>query len=180
MRLRRLEEEFGDDLEVAWRSFLLRPRADRRRTLEEFRTYTQSWMRPAADADAGTFRVWAGDAGPPSHSVPPHVAAKAAATLGRDAFRALHDRLLHAYFAESRDITAPDTLRALWSEAGLPAAEFVRTEDPALLEAVLAEHADAIEQGVTGVPAVRMDGNDTILVGAHPIEAWRRWIARNL
>jgi hypothetical protein len=71
-------------------------------------------------------------------------------------------------------------LRALWIEAGLPAAEFARTEDPALLEAVLVEHADAIEQGVNGVPAVRMDGNDTILVGAHPIETWRRWIARNV
>ena len=38
--------------------------------------------------------MWTGDAGPPSHSVPPHVAAKAAATLGADALRALHDRRL--------------------------------------------------------------------------------------
>ena len=89
MRLRRLEGEFGDRVQLEWRTFLLRPYADSRRTLDEFRTYTRSWMRPAAEPDGGTFQVWTGDAGPPSHSVPPHLVAKAAATLGQyegDAF----------------------------------------------------------------------------------------------
>ena len=180
VRIRRLEEEFGDQLEVTYRSFLLRPEPDPRRTLEQFRRYTESWLRPAADADAGTFRVWASDAGPPSHSVPPHLVAKAAATLGRDAFRTMHERLLHAYFAESRDITDAATLQAIWAEAGLPPAEFARSADPMLRHAVLAEHAAALEAGVTGVPAVQMEGRDTALVGAHPIETWRRWIARSL
>ena len=35
-----------------------------------------------------------------------------------DAFRAMHDRLLRAYFVESRDITKTDTLRTLWREIG--------------------------------------------------------------
>ena len=30
---------------------------------------------------ARSFRVWEGDAGPPSHSVPPHLVAKAAASI---------------------------------------------------------------------------------------------------
>lgn len=107
MRLRQVEKEFAGEVRVAWRSFLLRPRPDKARTLEEFRAYTRSWLRPAAEPDAGTFQVWPGDAGPPTHSVPPHLVAKAAASLGDDAFHAMHDRLLRAYFAESRERHRP-------------------------------------------------------------------------
>lgn len=119
MRLRRVEAEFGDDVRLDWRTYLLRPHPDPTRTLEQFRAYTRSWLRPAAEPDTGTFHVWEGGAGPPSHSVPPHLVSKAAATLGPDAFEAIHERLLHAYFAENRDVTDPDTLRAVWREAGL-------------------------------------------------------------
>ena len=180
MRLRRLENELGSDVvSVDWRSFLLRPTPAVGRSLEEFRAYTRSWLRPAADADGGTFRVWEGDAGPPSHSIPPHLVAKAAAALGRDAFAAIHERLLHAYFAENRDITARDTLRAVWLEAGLPESELARADDPALLDAVLREHREALEHGVTGVPAARVAGNDAVIVGAQPAELYRRWINRS-
>jgi predicted DsbA family dithiol-disulfide isomerase len=179
-RLRRIEEEFGGRVQIVWRSFLLRPRPDPSRTLEKFRTYTQSWLRPAADEDAPTFRVWQTDEGLPSHSVPPHLVAKAAAMLGADAFQRMHERLLQAYFAENRDITNTETLAALWREAGLPDSEFARYADPALLQQTLAEHNEAIEIGVTGVPAARMDGNDAIIVGAQPIELYRRWVSRAL
>ncbi len=57
MRLRRLQQEFGEALSIEWRSFLLRPRPDPSRTLEKFRAYTRSWLRPAADEDAPEFRV---------------------------------------------------------------------------------------------------------------------------
>jgi predicted DsbA family dithiol-disulfide isomerase len=180
VRLRRLEEEFGDDLAVEWRSFLLRPRPGDARTLDDFRAYTQSWMRPAAEPDAGTFRVWATDAGPPSHSMPPHLVAKAAATLGRAAFRAVHERLLHAYFADNRDITDAPTLAAIWAEAGLPPAALARAADPAVLDAVVDEHNAAVKADITGVPAVLMEGTDVPLLGAHPLDVWRRWIRRAL
>ena len=178
MRLRRLEAEFGERLCVEWRSFLLRPRPDPGRTLEKFRAYTQSWLRPASDEDAGTFRVWQSDEGPPSHSIPPHLVAKAAAALGADAFQRMHERLLHAYFAENHDITNTGTLAALWREAGLPDTEFARHEHPILLQQTLAEHNEAIDIGVTGVPAARMEGNDAIIVGAQPLELYRHWITR--
>jgi predicted DsbA family dithiol-disulfide isomerase len=180
VRLRRLEEEFGDQLEVEYRSFLLRPEPDPRRTLEQFRRYTESWLRPAADTDAGTFQVWAGDAGPPSHSVPPHLVAKAAATLGRDAFRTMHERLLHAYFADNRDITDQDTLQAIWREAELPEAGFVRRADPELLQQVIDQHKEAVELGIDGVPCVRMAGRDGWVTGAQPLALYRRWIERSL
>jgi predicted DsbA family dithiol-disulfide isomerase len=180
VRLRRLQEEFGDQVEITWRSFLLRPRPDPNRTLEKFRAYTQSWLRPASDPDGGTFRVWATDAGPPSHSVPPHLAAKAAASLGAEAFERIHERLLHAYFAENRDITDLETLRAVWSETGLPEEEFARVTDESWLRATADEHNEAIEYGVTGVPAVRMEGRDGLVMGAQPIELYRRWVKRAL
>ncbi len=180
MRLRRIEEEFGDRVTLAWRSFLLRPYPDPKRTLEQFRAYTESWRRPAADADGGTFRVWATDEGPPSHSVPPHLIAKAAARLGREAFRAMHDRLLHAYFAENRDVTKAGTLLALWREAGLPEEGFAHAGDDAILRAVVDEHNEAVRREIDGVPTVVMDGIDVPVVGAMPYETYRRWVARRL
>lgn len=165
-------------MRVEWRAFLLRSRPRPAPDLEKFRAYTRSWLRPAAEPDSGTFRVWDGDAGPPSHSVPPHLAAKAAAQLGNEAFRRVHELLLHAYFAQSRDVTEAQTLRALWREAELPEEEFRRTEDPALLREILREHEEALAAGATGVPAVRLADGDAVIVGAHPLELYRRWVER--
>jgi predicted DsbA family dithiol-disulfide isomerase len=178
LRLWRLEAETDGDVSLEWRSYLLRPRPDPDRDLERFRAYTRSWRRPAAEPDAGRFREWQGDAGPPSHSVPPQLAAKAAARLGPDAFRRLQQRLLEAYFGESRDISDAATLRALWGEVGLPAAEFERTRDPALRRETLAQHQEALESGVTGVPALRLVGNEALIVGAQPYALYRRWYDR--
>ncbi len=180
VRLRHLEQEHAGRVELEWRSFLLRPEPHPHRDLERFRAYTRSWARPAAEDESGRFRTWQGDAGPPSHSVPAQLAAKAAASLGRAAFAAMHERLLEAYFAENRDVSDRDTLRVLWGEAGLPAAEFARIDESAHREAVLREHADALETGVTGVPAVRLAGSEAVIVGAHPSALYRRWMERAL
>lgn len=179
-RIARLERELGADLRVEWRAYLLRPTPDPNRTLDRFRAYTQSWLRPADEPDAPEFRPWASDAGPPSHSLPAHVLAKAAATHGPEAFAAIHARLLHAYFVESRDVTDRDTQRALWREIGLAEAGFARVDAPEHRETVLAEHRQALEHGVTGVPAVMMVGNDVPTLGAMTHETYRRWIARAL
>ena len=178
VRLERLQDEFEGRVELDWRCFLLRPADRGARDPERFRAYTRSWLRPAEEADAGSFRVWEGDAPPPSHSVPPQRVARAAAEQG--GFDAIHTRLLHAYFAENRDITDEDTLQAIWSEAGLPAEGFARAWQDDVLSSVLAEHDAALEDGVTGVPAVRLAGNDAIIVGAQPLELYRRWAQRAL
>jgi predicted DsbA family dithiol-disulfide isomerase len=184
VRLARLEEELGPALEIEWRAFLLRPTpraaGDPDEELRRFVRYTQSWLRPASEPDGGRFRVWETTEGPPSHSVPAHVAAKAAQALGRDAFRRLHVRLLEAYFAENRDVSRRDVLRTLWDEVGLPSAEFARVSDPALERLVRAEHEEALAFGVTGVPAAQLQGMDDALVGALPLETYRRWLRRRL
>jgi predicted DsbA family dithiol-disulfide isomerase len=184
VRLETLRQELGDALEIEWRAYLLRPAprpaGQGPAELERFVRYTQSWLRPAAEPHAGTFRVWESSGGPPSHSVPAHLAAKAAARLGRASFDALHGRLLRAYFAENRDVSERATLEAVWREAGLPPEAFQAVDDPALLRQVLAEHDDALEQGVTGVPAARLEGQDAVLLGALPLETYRRWLQRHM
>ena len=92
----------------------------------------------------------------------------------------MHERLLRAYFAENRDITAADTLIGLWAEVDLPAGEFGRTGDQAIVDAVVREHNEAVALGLTGVPAVQMGGNDVPLPGALPYESYRRWVERAL
>jgi predicted DsbA family dithiol-disulfide isomerase len=180
VRLQRLESEFEGALRVEWRSYLLRPTPSGRRDLERFRAYSQTWLRPAAEPDAGHFRPWSTQVGPPTHSVPAHQVAKAAARLGDVAFRRMHARLLEAYFAENRDISDAATLEALWLEAELPPAAFGSRDDPALLERILDEHHEALEAGATGVPALRLADNPAIVVGAHPLELYRRWVQRVL
>jgi predicted DsbA family dithiol-disulfide isomerase len=177
-RLERLRAEAGGALELEWRSFLLRPRPEPGRDLLAFVRYTQSWLRPAAEPDAPAFRAWESTEGPPSHSIPAHLAAKAAAALGPEAFARLHGRLLRAYFEESRDISAEGTLRALWAEAGLPEAAFAACGDARLLERTLAEHDEAVGLGITGVPALRVAGTDAFVLGAQPLSVYRRWLER--
>jgi len=177
-RLGLLQRELGDALALEWRSFLLRPRPEPARDLEKFMRYTQSWLRPAAEPDAPVFRVWESSEGPPSHSVPAHLAAKAAAALGPEAFASLHARLLRGYFEQSRDVSSADTLRAIWSEAGLPDDGFAACFDDRLVAQTLAEHNEAVSLGITGVPAVRVAGTDAFVLGAQPLATYRRWVER--
>jgi predicted DsbA family dithiol-disulfide isomerase len=180
VRLKLLREELGDRVRVEWKSFLLRPDPREARDLERFRRYTRSWLTPAAESDSGTFQVWEGTEGPPSHSIPPHRVAKAAATFGEEAFERVHDRLLHAYFAENRNITSEETLGEIWAEAGLPPGELKRAQEPAVLDQILREYREAFDVGATGVPAVRRADQDVAVTGAFPVEFYRRWVERAL
>ncbi len=180
VRWEKLELEFEGRIELEWRSFLLRPRPEPGRSLEKFRAYTKSWMRPAAEEDSSVCHSGTGDADPPSHSVPAHLAAKAAAGIGSDAFRRMHRRLLRAYFGENRDISERGTLEALWTELELPAPEFARVDDPELSRLVIDQHNEALACGATGVPAVRLDGIEAVVTGAQPTATCRRWIGRML
>ena len=179
-RLTSVQRQLDGALELDWRSYLLRPHAQPGRDLEKFRAYTQSWLRVAEDEPRAPFRVWSSDAGPPSHSVPAHVVAKAASALGGEAGARMRDRLFRAYFDENRDISDASTLRALWREAELPDAAFPRPDDPALTRAVFADHQEAQDLGATGVPAVRLADQDFVLVGAQPESVYLKWLRRAL
>ena len=124
------------------------------------------------------FRVWSSDEGPPSHSVPPHFAAKTAARLGPEAFEKVHERLLKAYFTENRDITDAGVLQELWEELGLPSESLETSNDTEILNEIMSEHNAAVNQGVSGVPAIIMEGLPGPFVGAQEEETYRRIIRK--
>jgi predicted DsbA family dithiol-disulfide isomerase len=156
VRLAKIEQEFPDTLEVAWKSFLLRPNVQPK-PLEKFRRYTESWLRVAEQADGGRFRVWSTDEEPPSHSVPPAIAVKAAARQGL--FDRYHLALMDAYFYANRNVTALATLVDVAVDCGLERERFlVDLADETLAQAVIEDHNGAVQMGITGVPNVVVDG----------------------
>lgn len=180
MRVELLKEEFGDQLNIDWRSFLLRPQPEGSRDLEKFKNYTKNWLKIAEDQPSGEFRQWQSDNSPPSHSIPPHLVAKAAAELGGNAFHSIHDALLKAYFTDNRDISSETTLRSIWDECGLDAGEFDRSSNPEHLKATIDQHNEALSCGANGAPAFRLGHIDAAIVGAHPVATLSRWIKRSL
>jgi len=179
-RLARLEAEHAGALALSWRSYLLRARPQPGRELLEFVRYTQGWLRPAAEPDAPRFRVWESSEGPPTHSIPAHVVARAARRRGDASGRAMHERLLRAYFEENRDISREPVLAELWADCGLPPGDFGATRDPQLVRETVDDHNAAVELGITGVPALRVAGSDAFVMGAQPLDVLRRWVQRLL
>lgn len=180
VRMRRLEAEFAGRIELEWRTYLLRPKKKEGRDAERFRRYTEGWQRPAAEEDAGTFQTWSGAEPPPTHSVPPHIVARAARGISTAAERRIHDRLLLAYFGESRDISSTRVLAGLWEEAGLAASDFPDLDSPEREAEIRTEHAESVELGLTGVPAARLRENPAFVTGALPYAMYRRWVERHL
>lgn len=176
MRLDKLKHEFGDLLQVEWRAFLLRPKPEER-TLAQFRSYTEHWSRPASLEPGCTFGQWT-DNPPPSHSVPSALAGKAAASFGADAFDAFKQRALETYFRDCRTISDRDVLVDVAGAAGIDQAEFARRVDDdarAFAEQVIADHNEAVECGITGVPAVVVN-REHLLTGALEVEQYRKVI----
>ena len=180
MRVELLKEEFGDQLNLDWRSFLLRPEPGESRDLEKFKKYTKNWLKISEDKPSGEFSEWQSDALPPTHSIPPHLVSKAAAELGGEAFNNIHDALLKAYFADNRDISSEATLRSIWVECGLDADEFDRSKNPRHLKATIDEHNEALNCGANGAPAFRLSHINAAIVGAHPVATLSRWVKRSI
>lgn len=179
MRLDKIAKEYAGSCEVRWKSFLLRPRPEPR-TLEEFRSYTESWRRPAAQDESGRFTVWSTDEPPPSHSVPPAVATKAAARQGAEAFERYHLALMDSYFYRNRNITDPANLVHIAEETGLDVAAFVAAlRDPSVGREVVDDHNEAVSLGIGGVPAVIVDDRWKVS-GAQPREVYRRIVEMRL
>jgi len=177
--LERLQSEIGSEveLELVRKAYLLRPYPEPK-PMDRFRRYTESWLKPAGQADSGEFRVWATEEAPPSHSVPPNVAVKAA---GRQhALERYHMALMHAYFARNLDVTAKGNIVRVAAECGLDTELFERdVDDPVLTELVISEHNEAVELGISGVPCVVLEGGFT-LPGSQDRAVYRDVIERLL
>ena len=87
---------------------------------------------------------------------------------GHGLHRAFHDRVMDAYWAESRDIGSPDELRALGMDVGLPEEEVdVVLAGDRYSDVVEESTAQAAAVGVTGVPAFVLDRR-LLVLGAQP------------
>lgn len=128
------------------------------------------------------FNEWASGNEPPSSSLPAQVAAKSMKILAPDNVDAFHHRLLRAYFTENRTISDWSVLGAVASDVGVDSEEFLaatRQRDRSLTEEVIADHNEAINKGITGVPA--MIFNDTFPIqGAQDFDSLSKWTARLL
>ena len=184
MRVEQLEEHFGDQIEVEWKSYLLRPDNDGGDPAkhDKFVEYTKSWQRPQETEPSLTFRQWATDNPQPSGSVPAQIASKAMAEFAAEAEPAFHRRLMDAYFAENRTISDPNVLTELAAECGVdpgPFIAYVVEHQQRLVQAVIDDHNAAIEHGVSGVPTILLD--DVLPIqGAQDYDAYVHWIQRLL
>jgi predicted DsbA family dithiol-disulfide isomerase len=112
--------------------------------------------------------------------VPPQCAAKAAGRISKQAFRAMHERLMVAYFSENRDISDSQELQRLWLELDLAPGAFDEMGSPEIEAEVFREYDEARELGASGVPGLRRADNEIIIVGAQPEAIYRRWIEKSL
>ncbi len=162
---------------MTWKSYLLRPSPEPR-TMEKFTAYTQSWGRPNDTEPGITFTTWSGEHDPPSHSLPPAIGNKVAATFGPQEWDRFHLGLMRAYFTDNRTVSDLAVMRSVAVEAGIDGDDFesrFTAQADALAAVVIQDHNDAIEVGVTGVPCVVI--NDTFpVMGAQDLDFYRRII----
>lgn len=169
MRLREIEQAYGDRLRLHWRAFPLIPgeQPDRRVTPKT----REGWQRIGAEEPGARFVPPPLDAPLPASSIPALTAAKCAERQG--AFPALHERLFTALFRDGRDIGRPGVLRDLARECGLDVGRFEADYGGEAYEAVLRDCAEgAAWFGVSALPTVVLNEKLSV-VGAVPIERYR-------
>lgn len=116
--------------------------------------------------------------GPPER-IPRSRKALALAELARDRglHDALHERLLHAYWSQARDIGDDDVLVELATESGLDAEEArAALADEGYLGRVAGSTRAAQEHGVNAVPAFVL-GDRLLVLGAQPHETFEQALA---
>jgi len=171
VRLRDIEEAYGDRVRVHWRTFPLIPgeQPDRRVTQKT----RDGWQRIGGEEPRACFVPPALDAPLPSSSIPALTAAKCAERQGGAAFERFHERLFTAHFRDHLDIGRADVLRSLARETALDLARFEADYAGDAYEAVLRDCAEgAAWFGVSGLPTVILD-EKLSLVGAVPTERYR-------
>jgi predicted DsbA family dithiol-disulfide isomerase len=172
VRLREVEEAYGDRVRLHWRAFPLTP--DERPGRLSTEKTQEGRRRAAADEARALFVPPPVGTELPASSLPALVAAKCAARQSEAAFQRLHHRLFLAHFRDNLDVARPEVLWRLARESGLDMATF--EHDHASGEAYQAALTDYAEGtawfGVSAVPAVVFD-EKVSLARAVPVERYR-------
>jgi predicted DsbA family dithiol-disulfide isomerase len=175
--LDQVKEEFGQQVQIDWRAFELRPEPTP--TLDPsgeylHRVWNQS-VYPMAEQRGVTLRL------PPvqPYSRKAHEAAEFAREQGL--LDEMNRALFKAFFEDGRDLANPDVLIDIGLSAGLDAVALRDGLDSGrYTQAVVEDERVAREVGISGVPAliVSAGGQAYLLSGAQPIETVREVIAR--
>jgi predicted DsbA family dithiol-disulfide isomerase len=172
VRLRKIEERFGNDVLIERRSFALRPSPD---PTAKFRgTYReQGWQRAArlAAPDGVVFNMWQRDDFP-NWSIPALAAAKCASFQSKEAYDRMHYALFEAFFARGINIANREEIFSVAEECQLDmerfSADFAAGEGQKL---AIEEYEEAINRFmVTAVPTVFF--GQARMVGAVPLQEY--------
>jgi predicted DsbA family dithiol-disulfide isomerase len=177
VRLRRLKDEMGDDLQIQWKAFPLRPEPDP--TVAFKGTYREEgWRRCGAMAasDGITYAPWPRD-DYPNWSLPALEAAKCVALQGPEAFDRLHLRLYEAFFSRSINIAKPEELLGVVKDTGVDMARFVADwESGVAREAVARDYEEALTRDrVRAIPTIIVEGGRR-LTGLVDLPTYRKAI----
>ena len=171
MRLREVQQAYGERVRIHWRAFPLIPgeQPDRRVTQKT----RDGRQRVGAEEPRAAFVPPEVDTPLPSSSIPALTAAKCAERQGTDAFERFHARLFTAHFGDNLDISRPDVLQTLARETALDLKRFEADYASEAYEAVLHDCAEgAAWFGVSGLPTVILNEKLSV-VGAVPTERYR-------
>ena len=170
MRLRKIEERFGDRVLIERRSFALRPAPD---PTAKFRgTYReQGWQRAArlAAPDGVVFKMWERDDFP-AWSIPALAAAKCASFQSGEAYDCMHYALFEAFFTRGMNIANQDEIFSVAEECQLDMDRFrVDFEGGEGHKLAIEEYEEAVNRFmVTAVPTVFF--GQARIVGAVPLQ----------
>ena len=170
MRLRKIEERFGDRLLIERRSFALRPVPD---PTAKFRgTYReQGWQRAArlAAPDGVVFNMWQRDDFP-TWSIPALAAAKCAAFQSKEAYERMHYALFEAFFTRGMNIANTEEIFSVAEACQLDMERFrVDYASGEGQKLAIEEYEESVNRFmVTAVPTVFFD--QVRVVGAVPLQ----------
>ena len=177
-RRRAIEQQFADRARFTRRAFLLLPGVGQRPAYDEY--VIAHRIRAAQLMPELGFSIPTLGQPYPSSSLPPQLLALRVQDEHPQRLPALEDALFRAVFVALDDVADPTVLRRCAREAEVPEGEVDRAlADPALPPRALREHEQAIERGITGIPAMLVPGQ-VPLVGAQPLEAYRSALERAL
>jgi predicted DsbA family dithiol-disulfide isomerase len=181
--LEQIREEFGDQVEIEWRAFELRPEPVP--TLDPDGEYLHTtWnasVYPMAERRGMTLRL------PPvqPRSRKALEAAEFAREQGR--FEEMHHALFRAFFEDGRDLDDLEALLDVGSGAGLDRDRLhAALEQGRYTNRVLQDERLAQEVGISGVPALLVGPADApleeaeMVMGAQPYERVRAAVERAL
>jgi len=170
-RRRTLAKELGDRATFERRTFLLLPGSGQRPVYDE---YVIS-HRIAARRNAPELAFAVPQVGHPypRSSLPAALLAQLVQKAEPAKLEALEEELYRSVFVRLEDVADPAVLKRCAPSVGLDEALVARAlDDEELVAQAKAEHIEAAEHGISGIPALLVPGQEPI-VGAVPLDVYR-------